>query len=184
MVNSQSVFSITYDKPQDRLKLILKNQAAQETPDTEGMLSRRLLRGFLQGLPSWLDQQSKALAFQQQAMSVKVSDSTQHQTPALSSSGAPLSTKISEAPIAKRVSPFLVDSISLSATRQRDDEGLFELKFIAQDKNNNLAIRLNLQQFYAVISALVDNADTWDLVNPLQNTVIPSDWQTSPRVVH
>ena len=184
MVNSQSVFSITYDKPQDRLNLILKNQAAQETPDTEGMLSRRLLRGFLQGLPSWLDQQSKALAFQQQAMSVKVSDSTQHQTPAVSPSGASLNVKISAVPSAEKVSRFLVDSISLSSIRRRDDESLLELKFIAQDKNRNLGITLTLQEFYAVINALVNNADTWDLVNPLHHAVTLSDRQTSPRVVH
>lgn len=160
MTSAQSTISITYDEQQDRLRLLLTSKSQQQV---EGVMTRRLLKGALQGLPAWLAKQVVALPSHTIVPTVEQQHAVsqfQHQT-AQQQVKEQVDIEFND-----EIRSFVVETLNLSAKVKPDGSQLIEMRFIAKDANRNISLSLTIEQFHQLIGAMIDKAEGWDLINP------------------
>jgi len=174
----QGLFSIVYDRKEDRLTLSLKSVERK----VEGKLTRRLLRDFIESLPAWLDRQvaepvppqvMKAVAKKPASGAVAGASKADRQpgTPSLVCN-------------TEKNTHFLIETISLSPLRQLDGKSSIRLGFISQGAQQKIGFKLALDEFAGVISALVEKPEGWGLVHPWPKYVESSMTQYNGRIFH
>lgn len=156
-------FSIAYDRQQDRLTLTLQNKGVQR----EGKMTRRLLQGFLQGLPTWLEQHH--LSIGARSLAPQAPSPQQLSTPGVGAATADRRQRAAPDPdvqVPDSMANFLIESIAVSKPVVVDGILAFRLQFLSVDKKGAIGLNLSSNEFFAVINALVDNGEGWGLVSP------------------
>ncbi len=146
-------------------------------------MTRRLLRSFIAGLPAWLDKQVAVPLVVEPA---QVAHSLAKKE---ASSAIPLATnEVTQAstPAGNAVTQtqFLIETISLSPLKQQFDKPSLRLGFLSHDGQQKLGITLTLDEFTAVISALVEKPEGWGLVHPWPKNAASAMTQDSARIFH
>ncbi|MBV1928564.1 MAG: hypothetical protein KUG81_03525 [Gammaproteobacteria bacterium] len=181
MAAQESTFSIAYDRQQDRLTLTLQGKGVQ----LEGKMTRRLLLGFIKGLPTWLDQQD--LSMEMRGITPQLALARQHSSPRVDLYKPDTSQNAERSPevhVPDSVACFLIEIISLSTAAVDDGTLSFRLQFLSADKKGAIALDLSNNEFLAVIKALVDNGEGWDLVYPWLGLATGQDWSNKTHSLH
>ena len=176
MNQDQSLFSITYDSQEDRLSLTLKNHQGE----VEGKMTRRLLRGFIESLPAWLDKEVAVPPPSQEAV-ILPQKSASKGVPSVSSEAVESVTPVCDA---NKKTQFLIVSIRLSPFIQQSEQASIRLGFMCQDSEQKIALNLSLDEFTAVVTALVDKAEGWGLTHPWPKHTQGAVTQHSGRIFH
>ncbi|MBL4606743.1 MAG: hypothetical protein JKY01_02805 [Pseudomonadales bacterium] len=176
MNQDQSLFSITYDSQEDRLTLTLKNHQGQ----IEGKMTRRLLRGFIAGLPGWLERQVAAPLPSQEAVALPQNPAGKVIPPVASEA----ITSATPVCVAKNNSQFLIVSIRLLPLNQQSEKPAIRVGFMSQDNQQKIGINLSLDELTAVVTALVEKPEDWGLAHPWPNNALGTMTQHRDRIFH
>lgn len=143
-------------------------------------MTRRLLGGFIEGLPAWLDKQVAVPVPSQTEVTVPQKDFSN----ARSSVANDATQSSTLAGSVETHIYFLIETISLSPLNPQCDKPSIRLGFLSQGGQNKMGITLTFDEFTAVITALVERAEGWGLAHPWPKNAASPMTQYSGRLVH
>ncbi|MEO5343724.1 MAG: hypothetical protein H7842_10380 [Gammaproteobacteria bacterium SHHR-1] len=146
---AQSI-TLYYDQGRDRLNLLFLDAEQQRLT---GVLTRRLLKGWLDLLPDWLSKHSPHANSQYRREIEQLQhQQAQQQVPVMQN----------QVSLAAPSASFLIETLNMNLL----GNGSVRLSFINGDRQQEVILVLTISELHKLLAEMLAKVEDWDLINP------------------